>query len=144
MRTIGEKVVATAFTFSVRKKVRIQYFLKKFPKMTLWKMWKSTQKKQLEGLGALKHTQWNRKGFFPQIANMLFVSINFSLEKVFARFSFVNSSFVRFELNKFAYMGWNVICEETGIFSFWQMISQVFNVRKGSVLSLLCKTTIFI
>ena len=44
--------------------------------------------------------------FLPLIANMLFVSIKFSLEKVFVTFSaFVNLSCVIFELNKFAYVG---------------------------------------
>ena len=45
---------------------------------------------------------------------MLFVSINLSLEKVFVRFSaFVNlSCCVILELNKFAYVGSNVIRED--------------------------------
>ena len=49
----------------------------------------------------------DRKGFLPLIANILFVSINVSLEKVFLRFqAFVNlSCCVIFELNKFAYLG---------------------------------------
>ena len=42
-----------------------------------------------------------KEGFLPLIANMLFVSINFSLEKV----AFMNSSCcVIFDLNKFAYV----------------------------------------
>ena len=47
----------------------------------------------------------------PLIVNMLFVSINFSLEKDFAEIfpAFVN--FNIFELNKFAYVCWNVIRE---------------------------------
>ena len=54
----------------------------------------------------------------PLIANMLFVSIHYSLEKVFVIFSFVNlSCHVLLELNKFAYVGLNVIRKETGIFS---------------------------
>ena len=42
--------------------------------------------------------------FLPLVANMIFVSINFSLETIFVKFSpFVNlSCFVIFELNKFA------------------------------------------
>ena len=48
----------------------------------------------------------NRKGFLPLMANVLFVSINHSLEKVFVRFpALENSCCVIFELNKFAYMG---------------------------------------
>ena len=47
--------------------------------------------------------------FLPLIVNMLFVSINFSLEKDFVEIfpAFVNliSCCVIFELNKFAYMG---------------------------------------
>ena len=47
----------------------------------------------------------NRKGL-PRKANILFVSINFSLEKAFVRFpAFVNLTCVIFKLNKFAYVG---------------------------------------
>ena len=46
MWTIGENINKTAFTFSVRKK-RIQYFWKNFLKMSSWKIWKSTKRKQL-------------------------------------------------------------------------------------------------
>ena len=46
-------------------------------------------------------TQWNRKGFLPLIANMLFVSKNCSLEKV----AFMNSScFIICELNWIVFM----------------------------------------
>ena len=53
MRTIGENIDKTAFTSSARKKKRIQYFSKIFSKMSSWKIWKSTKRKQIEGLGAL-------------------------------------------------------------------------------------------
>ena len=71
----------------------------------------------LTRLGFLSsRSQWNRKVFLPltaNIFNMLFISIHFSLEKV----AFINSScFVLFDLNKFAYVRWNVIREETGTF----------------------------
>ena len=52
MRTIRENIDKTAFTFSARKK-RIQYFWKFFSKMSSWKIWKSTKRKQIDGLGAL-------------------------------------------------------------------------------------------
>ena len=55
MWTKGENIDKTAFTFSAGKKKRIQYFWKYFSKMSSWKKWKSTKRKQIEGLGALKH-----------------------------------------------------------------------------------------
>ena len=56
MRTIGEKVVATAFTFSACKKVRIQN-LKKNSENVFLKDMKIYPKKQLERLGALETLQ---------------------------------------------------------------------------------------
>ena len=53
MWMMSENIVKTAFTFSACKKFRIQYFRKKFWKMNSWKVWKSTKRKQIEGLGAL-------------------------------------------------------------------------------------------
>ena len=60
-----------------------------------------------DSVSCLHARNLNRKGFLPLIANMLFVSIHFSLEKVFVRFpAFVNLlSCVIFELNKFTYVG---------------------------------------
>ena len=71
---------------------------------------------------------WNKKRFLPLIANMLFVSINVSVEKICVKFpASVNlSCCVIFELNKFAYMCWNVI---RGEFWWWRIsheIKQVF------------------
>ena len=37
-------------------------------------------------VSCLHASNWIRKGFFPLIANMLFVLINFSLEKIFVIF----------------------------------------------------------
>ena len=53
MRTIGENIDKTAFTSGACKNKRIQYFSKIFSKMSSSKIWKSTKRKQIEGLGAL-------------------------------------------------------------------------------------------
>ena len=53
MRTIGENIDKTAFTFSTRKKgfhISENFFGKW---SSSWKIWKSTKRKQIEGLGAL-------------------------------------------------------------------------------------------
>ena len=44
MRTIGEIMVKSAFTFSACKKIRIQYIFFLIPKMSPWKIRKSTKK----------------------------------------------------------------------------------------------------
>ena len=53
MRTIGENIDKTAFTSSTCKKKGFNISKKIFSKMSSWKIWKSTKRKQIEGLGAL-------------------------------------------------------------------------------------------
>ena len=53
MRTMGEKNDKTVFTSSARKKKKDSIFFKIFSKMSSLKIWKSTKRKQIEGLGAL-------------------------------------------------------------------------------------------
>ena len=53
MRTIGENIDNTAFTSSTCKKKGFNISKKIFSKMSSWKIWKSTKRKEIEGLGAL-------------------------------------------------------------------------------------------
>ena len=53
MRTIGGNIDKTAFTSSARKKKGFNISQKIFSKMSSSKIWKSTKRKQIEGLEAL-------------------------------------------------------------------------------------------
>ena len=49
----ARKNLKISVAFSARKIKRIQYFYKKISKMSSSQIWKSTKRKQIEGLGAL-------------------------------------------------------------------------------------------
>ena len=76
MQTIGEKIVKTAFTFSARSILK-----KKIPKVSSWKIWISTKKKEkkkneLKGWERLTFMSWTSKirGQFPKEALQFSVS----------------------------------------------------------------------